>query len=107
MSFGGSTVEVPAGTANVVPFLAPMAGTLNPWMDAKLDEAGQLQLPEYTCELPADPRKWKPGDYTDGVDNIERNAEGNAVKEWGGQNVGYTGNMPFSNLDPFEYPENV
>lgn len=111
MSFGGSTVEVPAGTVGIVTCLAPMAGKLNPWTDAKLDDSGQLQLPEYPSELPGDPlvaRTWKPGDYTDGVDNIERNVEGNAVKEWGGQKAGYTGDNPqFSNLDPFTYPENV
>lgn len=107
MSFGGSTVEVPAGSVGIVPFLAPMAGSLNPWTDAKLDEEGRLQLPEYASELKEDPRKWKPGEYTDGLDNIEKNAQGNSVKEWGGQKAGYVGARPHSELDPFTYSENV
>lgn len=109
MSFGGSAVEVPPGQGGIVPFLAPMAGSLSPWTDAKPDDSGQLQLPEYDSEWAwgGDTRKWRPGDFTVGMDNIQRNAQGNAVKEWGGQKVGYIGNVQTADLDPFEYPENV
>jgi len=41
------------------------------------------------------------------VDNVEKNAQGNNIKEWGGQKTGYAGDMQFSNLDPFDYPDNI
>lgn len=107
MSFGGSTVEVPVGEVGVVPFLAPLAGGINPWTDAKPDHTGQLQLPDYPSEIVGVSTRWKPGEYIDGVDNVERNAEGNAIKEWGGQKAGYVAKMQTSSLDPFHYCENI
>lgn len=103
MSFGSSTVEVqppkePKGpldamgrppqvpvAANIVPHLAPIAGAFSPWADAKPDAQGKLILPTYSCELPGVDKEWTPGDYEDGVDNIEKNETGNNIKEWGGQ----------------------
>lgn len=107
MSFGGSTVEVPLGGVGVVPFLVPLVGSVNPWTDAEPDHTGRLQLPDYPSELPGVSSRWKPGEYTHGVDNIERNVEGDPIREWGGQKPGYAAKLQTSSLDPFHYRENI
>lgn len=116
-TFGDCTIEVsPASADNLQvqlgPTLARLAGPISPWVDASVGEDGALKLPEYDSELPtANPNKWVPGEFTDGVDNIEKNAEGNSVKEWGGMKVqtGPAGLNARADLlvDPTEYPAHV
>mmetsp|Transcript_87993 Transcript_87993/g.138944 ORF Transcript_87993/g.138944 Transcript_87993/m.138944 type:complete len:396 (+) Transcript_87993:83-1270(+) len=116
-AFGNCTIEVsPPKAENLEvqlgPTLARLAGPISPWVDAKVGEDGVLQLPLYDSELPnANPSKWVPGEFTAGVDNIEKNAEGNSVKEWGGMKVS-PGPAGFDSradllVDPTVYPPHI
>jgi hypothetical protein len=112
-AFGNCTIEV-APPANehldvkLGPTLARLAGPISPWVDAQIDEDGVLKLPEYDSELPkANPNKWVPGEFVEGVDNIEKNAEGSSVKEWGGMKL-QTGPVGSDLLvDPTAYPAHI
>lgn len=81
----------------------PLAPSLNkssvgiyvsPWVDGIKDKDGVWHLPEYECEIPGlneyDPRnkKWSPGDWTPGVDNVAPDPEDETkFREWGGQKL--------------------
>lgn len=111
ISFGGNTVELKAPTDPKMEvqygmFLARVAGAISPWVDAQMVD-GKLQLPEYPSENPkANEGKWVPGEYNDGVDNVEKNAEGMLIKEWGGQKM-LPDNAGYLEVDPTKYPEHI
>jgi hypothetical protein len=117
VAFGGSTVEVPPPKAEDLEvqyglFLARVAGPISPWVDAKPNAEGQLQLPEYRSERSAtNPNTWVPGEFTEGVDNIERDADGSSIKEWGGMKMP-SGPLDITQkgdllVDPTEHPEHI
>jgi len=68
---------------------------VSPWVDGFKDKDGVWHLPEYDGEIPNihefDPRKkkWSPGEWTPGVDNVEPDSVAGEGKfrEWGGQKL--------------------
>jgi len=84
---------------------------ISPWLDAKQDEKGRWQLPEYPCEVrglaPDDPKnsKWRPGSYIEGVDNVDYD-KNNVMREWGGQKM-WEGQRPPREWNPERLPESM
>lgn len=96
----------------MAPILAsiPAPVEISPWIDATQDETGKWQLPDYPCEIqglaPDDPKnvRWRPGDYTLGVDNVDYKEDG--PQEYGGQRL-WDGDLPPREWNPKRLPENV
>lgn len=111
----GARISGPANgsTAPVAQLLlsAQCKAKVSPWMDAKQDEDGNWQLPEYPCEIrglaPDDPKnvRWRPGEYQMGVDNVDRD-ENNAIRQWGGQKM-WEGDRPPWEWNPKRLPPNL
>lgn len=99
---------------SLAPAINSMAAGLcvSPWIDAVQDKEGNWPLPEYGCEIQGlaqdDPKnkKWVPGEFEKGVDNVDTDPENNKVREWGGQRL-WEGEIPPPDWDPKKYAENV
>lgn len=89
----------------------PCGLSVSPWIDGTQDADGNWYLPEYQCEIKGlagdDPknRKWTPGEYEIGVDNVDVDPENNQVREWGGQKM-WDGDEPPAEWDPKKYTAN-
>jgi hypothetical protein len=92
---------------------APKGLYISPWIDGAQDKSGAWSLPEYPCEIQGlwseDPRNrpWIPGEWTDGVDNVEDDPlnPGNQIVH--GPKKLYEGSEPPPNFDVAKLPPTV